>query len=273
MIPWSPKGQKWTQTTSPSAQGEQRDMQTLPKEFKVENLFSSNKFNVLLEVPRKSSRFSVRFLGVMWDQFAAQGDAGERCDVHKGNHARSQGSTPSPSPFHGSHSPWSTGIKPSLLFLQICWENNPCLWRHLATTWLNCAGDPGEIFLHFSSFPGEQMLLDGLQPNTVENTTLCCEVTVFFHIYLYLGAPKEKLKQQSRFQASSSSSCHAQVSTWVVLQVLLFPSMYFRGSKQIISVLREISEQIQGWSLLSKTHQYPFSSLKMKEAGEFQNER
>lgn len=38
--------------------------------------------------------------------------------------ARSQGSTPSPLSFHDSHSSWSTGTKPSLLSLQICWENH-----------------------------------------------------------------------------------------------------------------------------------------------------
>lgn len=46
--------------TSPSAQAEQHDVQSLPQEVMVEICFSSNKFNLSLKVPRKSSNFSMR---------------------------------------------------------------------------------------------------------------------------------------------------------------------------------------------------------------------
>lgn len=118
-------------------------------------------------------------------------------DVHKGNYTRSQGSTPSPSPFHGSHSSWSTGIKPSLLSLQICWENNSCLggilqqrgWILLVNLGRDSSTSPPSQRNRCSLMGFYQILLW-----YCENTPSCCEVTVFFHIYLYLGASKEKLR-------------------------------------------------------------------------------
>lgn len=98
----------------------------------------------------------------MWDQFSAQGNTGERSPQRK----------PLPEA-KGQLLPLYLSMTHILLGQR--GQNHPfspCRfvekimpWRYLATTWLSGAGKPREGFLRFSSFPEEQMLLDGLQPN------------------------------------------------------------------------------------------------------------
>lgn len=187
MIPWYPKGPKWTQTTSPSAQGEQRDMQSLPEKVKVENHFSSNKFSAPLEVPRKRSSFCVRPLVGTWDQFSAQGNTGERYPPRKPCQEPKVSSFPFTFPWLMFLLVNRDKTTPSLLadlFRKLFMP-----WRHLATTWLNCTSEPGQGFLHFSSFPEEQMLLDGLQPNFAGRplkTHHYALKSLYFSIYIYI---------------------------------------------------------------------------------------
>lgn len=153
----------------------------------------------------------------------------------KATTARSQGSAPSPLSFHDSHSSWSTGIKPSLLSLQICWENHALKvsCNNVAEWYSWTQGGIPPLLLLPRGTDAPWWASTKFCCDTMENTPLCCAVTVFFCIYLYLCASKEKLGSQSHSQASSSSSCHAWMSTRVVLRVPLFPSMYFYGSEQL----------------------------------------